>query len=162
MSPEPDNSGVKVVHPALEKMKDLFFWHPSEGSSINSLGVHRLNDNELFEAFRGSDRQVIRCIARRNSDVVVEFWVGENGLEHIGFDSLEFSFRGSPRILVKGGIGIGYRGAITSHLYVEEADWKKYQDLANTCAEWVEDSILKGELGPIPLSLFREPRIDRE
>lgn len=142
---------------ALERLQNHFNWStPKESYYQPRVGLLKLNGEEDIQAELYSPegpfaRKLIMCQVRRDGESVVDFSVGEHGLESVGFKGLEFSFRGSPRVKINGGAGIGYTGGL-SVLHISGVELQKFQSLDNNFTDWVENMKSAGGIGDVPLS----------
>lgn len=153
------NKEMPGKHPAFEKIKGLFTWSKEDDKANPQSKVLRINHKEeiraeLFSSDGETKRDFIQCRVIRSQEQLMSFAVGEHGLESIGFGKLQLSFFGSSKINICEGISIGRYGDMTS-LFFDEGDRHKFEDLANTIAEWMAHVVLDSEVGEIPVSLIK-------
>ena len=99
------------------------------------------------------------CKVNRNLQTIMEFNIGEDGLEHLGFRKITLSSSGGSDqitpIEMREGAGIGYVGGLTI-FSVEVDEWQKFEALGDKLADWVERVSRNGRIMALPLQLASE------
>jgi hypothetical protein len=93
-------------------------------------------------------RKLILCTLRQKGNLVLEFSVGQDGLEHIGSRELRVSFGDSKSVKI-GPVGLGTQGSFDG-VTVSDDVKKEFANLADNVADWMEKIFHDGKIGEVP------------